>query len=269
MTNLCIWLIEKVFPILMIGLFPLLLFPCANADEIDAAEEDRYVVLKRGSGQIKIDAEFDDWRLSENVLVMGKETWEPWEGGTWDDKDDLYAELQIVYDEDNLYFALLVKDDEYVAEGANPWSNDGIQIAIDSSDGVIPAGWPNATTHLYNFSIKDGWQKETGPFLGDAEIEMRRDDDTKQTFFEWRMPGEIIGGRGTEFKAGMEIAFAIIANDSDENAEGQKGWVGWGNHTIVHGKNPEEMKTIVLSDKTMAVNAAGKLPNTWGHIKAK
>jgi hypothetical protein len=257
----------KVFFITMIGSLALLFFPYANADEIDAARTDTYTVLDRGAGEIKIDAEFDDWRLSENVLLMGKDTWEPWQGGTWDDKDDLSAELYIAYDEDNLYFALLVKDDEYVAEGANPWSNDGVQIAIDSSEGKIPAGWPNATTHLYNFSINDGWQRETGPFLGDAEIEMRRDEDTKQTFFEWRMPGEIIGGRGAEFKAGMEMAFAIIVNDSDQNAKGQTGWVGWGNHTIVHGKNPEEMKTIVLSPKTMAVNARGKLTSTWANMK--
>ena len=108
---------------------------------------------------------------------------------------------------------------------------------------------------------------ETGPSLGAAEIEMLRDDDKKQTLFEWRMPGDIIGGRGTEFTAGMEMAFAIIANDSDENAKGQKGWVGWGNHTIVHGKNPEEMQTLVLSPQPMPVHARGKLPTTWGTLK--
>ena len=259
MKRLCVWI--------MVGFITLPLFAKANADEINAAKEDKYTVLNRGSQEITIDTDFaKDWRFSKYVLVMGKDTWDPL-GGTWDGPDDLTAELQIVYDETNLYFALVVTDDEYVAEAGTPWENDGIQIAIDTSAGKIKAGWPNATTHLYNFSIKDGWQKETGPFLGDAEIEMKRDEGAKQTLFEWRMPVEIVAKKGTKFKAGMEIAFAIIANDSDKNAKGQKGWVGWGNNTIVFGKNPEEMKTIVLSDKSLAVNVRGKLTITWGALK--
>lgn len=96
---------------------------------------------------------------------------------------------------------------------------------------------------------------------------MKRDESAKQTLFEWRMPVEIVAKKGTKFNAGMEIAFAIIANDSDKNAKGQTGWVGWGNHTIVFGKNPEEMKTLVLSSESLAVNACGKLTTTWGAIK--
>lgn len=252
--------------VLLIILIMLLSASFAISEKVDAADAKQYEVLALGPYKIKVDAELNDWVKADNILFMGKDTWEPL-GGTHKNDNDLSAELRIVYDLDNLYFGMQVKDDEYVAEGANPWENDGVQIAIDSSAGVIPAGFPNASTHLYNFSIKEGWQKETGPFLGDAEIEMRRDDATKQTFFEWRMPAEIIGGKGEEFKAGMEIAFAIIINDSDQDAKGQTGWVGWGNHTIVFGKNPEEMKTLILSKNDLAVDLSGKLSITWGKIK--
>ena len=251
------------------GLLVLLLlstFSYAQAEKVDAAEVATFQVLQRGDWPIKIDADFADWEHADNILYMGEDTWEPL-GGSWKGEDDLSAELKIVYDQDNLYFALLVNDDEYVAEAGNPWENDGVQMAIDSSAGKIDAGWPNGTTSLYNFSIKDGWQKEAGPSLGDAEIEMKRDDDKKQTYFEWRMPAEIIGGKGEEFTSGMEIAFAIIINDSDEDAKGQAGWIGWGNHTIVFGKNPEEMQTLILSVNAMAVDARHKLPTVWGHLK--
>lgn len=248
-----------------------LIVSSAYSQRVNAEDTDKYIVLDRGDVEIKIDANFDDWKLVQNVLVMGEKTWEPL-GGNWDGPDDLTAELRIVYDKNNLYFALQVKDDNYVAEGGGFWENDGPQIAIDTSAGKIPAGWPNATTHLYNFSIKDGWQKETGPFLGDAEIQMRRDEATKQNLFEWRMPVDIIAKPGTELKPGMEIAFAIIVNDSDLDAKGQTGWVGWGNHTIVFGKNPEEMKTLVLSDikvaQASAVSSIGKATSTWGAIKS-
>lgn len=247
-----------------------IMLPKAIADVTYAENVDHYYALKRGDVEIKIDANFDDWSTAENILIMGEKTWEPL-GGTWDNPDDLTANLQIVYDADNLYFALQVKDSEYVAEGGGFWENDGPQMAIDSSAGVIPAGWPNKTTHLYNFSIKDGWNKETGPYLGDAEIKMKRDDSTKMNLFEWRMPVGIIAAPGTQLKEGMEIAFAIIINDSDLNAKGQAGWVGWGNHTIVYGKNPEEMKTIVLGEDSLgiasAVSSQGKLTTTWGALR--
>lgn len=253
-------------PVLMVGLFLLFFLSFARAEEFDAAKVSQYPVLNRGNFDIKIDAVFDDWKFARNVLVMGKDTWEPL-GGTWDNADDLSAELRVIYDESNLYFALIVTDDEYVAEGANPWENDGIQMAIDPSAGQIDPGWPNGTTHLYNFSIVDGWQQETGPFLGDAEIAMERDKAAKQNLFEWQMPTEIFAKKGTKLEAGMEIAFAIIANDSDQNAKGQTGWVGWGNQTIVFGKNPEEMKTLVLEAQALPVDAQGKLTTTWGAIK--
>ena len=253
--------------LIMVAFTTLLLFANANADEINAAKEDEYPVLNRGNFEIKIDTEFKDWKFSKYVLVMGKGTWEPL-GGTWDNADDLTAELQIVYDETNLYFALVVTDDEYVAEAGDPWSNDGIQLAINALTKDFPPA-PGITdeTHLYNFSIKDGWQQERGLFLDDAEIEMKRDEKAKQTLFEWQMPVEIFAKKGTKLEAKQKIAFAIIANDSDKNAKGQKGWVGWGNHTIVFGKNPEEMKTIVLSAESMAVNPSGKIATTWGTLK--
>ena len=259
------WLMKSSLVIMVIA-FLLFLFSYANADRIDAADEDEYEVLERGSTEIKIDAEFDEWRLAENVLVMGEDTWEA-NGGSWDDEEDLTAELRIVYDIDNLYFALLAKDSEYVTQGANPWENDGVQIAINSitEDFPPPAGL-TADTHLYNFSIVDGWQKENGTFQGDAEIEMVRDDDNEETRFEWSMNTDIFDA-GEELKPGKKIAFAIIVNDSDEDAPGQAGWAGWGNNTIVWGKNPEEMQTLILSANSLAVDARDKLATTWGAIK--
>lgn len=258
--------VRTVFFLVIGGLTLLVSASMVESAKYNAADIDRFTVLGLGRFQINIDANLDDWKFNDEILYMSKETWEPL-GGTWESEKDLSAELKIAYDKDNLYFGLRVYDDEYVANAGTPWENDGVQIAIDSSAGKIGAGWPNATTHLYNFSIKDGWQKEAGPFLGDAEIQMLRDEANKQTFFEWRMPTSIFAKKGFELKPGVEIAFAIIVNDSDKNAPGQTGWVGWGNQTIVWGKNPEEMKTLVLSTKTMSVAPMGKVASTWGALK--
>ena len=104
----------------------------ALAVEHDAADVGSYPVVGRGPIEMDIDLEFDDWRLANEVLVMGGDTWEPL-GGTWDDEDDLSGTLQIVWEPEGLFLKLIVTDDEFVAEGGNPWENDGIQMAIDAS----------------------------------------------------------------------------------------------------------------------------------------
>ena len=248
------------------GLLLALCVSSASADQLNAAQTDTYEVPFLETNEIVIDGLFDDWAISEDSLLMGEETWEA-NGGTWGGEEDLTAELHVLYDESNVYFALMVTDDEYVAQAAAPWENDGVQIAIDTSAGEIPPGWPNDTTHFYNFSIADGWQPEAGPYMGDAELSVRRDDNTMQNLYEWRMPLEIIADAGTTLTPGMEIAFAIINNDSDLDAPGQGGWVGWGSETIVFGKNPEEMQTIVLGGTPTAVEAESKLTTTWGALK--
>ncbi|MCD6506553.1 hypothetical protein J7M22_07990 [Candidatus Poribacteria bacterium] len=259
----------RIFTACIATCFMLSFFALAGAEEINAAQVDTYLVPMRGDVEINIDANLSEWDNHPRVLVMGEDTWEPL-GGNWDGPDDLTARLRVLYDENNLYFALQVADNQYAPKGSgHPWEDEGVQIAIDTSAGKIDPGWPNKTTYLYNFAVDDGWQKEAGPFMGDAIIEMKRDEATKQTIYEWQMPSDIVKSTegGVKFKPGMEIAFAIIVNDSDEDAIGQTGWVGWGNHTIVFGKNPEEMKTLVLGGEPMAVNPADKLATSWGKIK--
>jgi hypothetical protein len=251
-----------------VGIVSVGLIRAASGQELKAADTKKYPVYDRGGFAVKIDAKLDDWDMAKVVLLMDEKTWEPL-GGSRDNDKDITARLRVLYDTDNLYFATEVDDDEYVANAATPWENDGVQIAIDATAGKIAAGWPNTTTHLYNFSIKDGWQKEAGPFLGDAEIQMKRDDATKKTYFEWRMPTEILAKKGTVLKAGMEIAYAMIVNDSDKNAPGQTGWVGWGNQTIVFGKNPEEMQTLVLEKQTLAVDPSDTAAVFWAALKGE
>ena len=249
-----------------VGVVGSALVHAAVGQELKAIDTKEYPVYERGGFAIKIDAKLDDWDMAKIVLLMDGKTWEPL-GGSRDNDKDITARLRVLYDADNLYFGMEVDDDEYVANAATPWENDGVQLAIDATDGKIAAGWPNATTHLYNFSIKEGWLKETGPFLGDAEIQMKRDEAAKKTYFEWRMLTEIFAKKGTKLKGGMEIAYAMIINDSDKNAPGQTGWVGWGNHTIVFGKKPEEMQTLVLDKQALAVDPSDKTATFWGALK--
>ncbi|MBD3183722.1 choice-of-anchor D domain-containing protein, partial [Candidatus Poribacteria bacterium] len=229
-----------------------------------------YTVNHLNGQQIVIDSQLGDWDFSQDILPLSVSSWESL-GGAWEGEDDLSAKLKIRYDKDNLYFALCVKDDEYVAESTKPWpwENDGIQVMIDVTAGEIPPGMPNGTTRMYNFSIKDGWHEETYSTIKytyeviDVDSQMRRDEGTNQTFYEWKFTKEMLSDTAAGFTSGMEIAFAIIVDDSDTDATGQGGWIGWGSHAIAYGKNPETMKKLKLFNEGVTKSGIINSPETW------
>ena len=76
--------------------------------------------------------------------------------------------------------------------------------------------------------------------------------------------------KGDKFSNGFEFGLGICVNDGDKAAgqNGQKGWSGWYTHSVVHGKNSEKTGLVVLTNETLAVEAANKLTTTWGKLKS-
>ena len=67
--------------------------------------------------------------------------------------------------------------------------------------------------------------------------------------------------------AGKVIGFSMIVNENDTSG-GQGGWVGWGPHAIVYGKNaPNTNNVTFVADIASAVSSGGKLTTTWGSLK--
>lgn len=115
-----------------IGVLSVGFISASSSQELKAIDAKKYPVFERGGFAIKVDANFGDWDMAKTVLLMDGKTWEPL-GGSRDNDKDITARLRVLYDADNLYFAVEVDDDEYVANGANPWENDGVQLAIDAT----------------------------------------------------------------------------------------------------------------------------------------
>jgi hypothetical protein len=178
---------------------------------------------------------------------------EEYQGGTWTGPDDQTSAVQVVYDEENVYFGFVVTDDTHQNSATDvntAWNGDSVQLMIASSD-------REAQVALYNYAVggREGAigevfvHHEAGP--GGTEAVVRRDATARKTIYEIKLPAASMDlvpplTAGTEFGLGMAI------NDGDTQAgqDGQKGWGGLGAHSIVFGKTPQETALVTLSTNT-------------------
>src|SRR5215510_9760725 len=103
-----------------------------RANDIEPTKE-KYTAIHRGTSPVVVDGELTEWSgvpvLSDPkfAIVAGKEgtaagkggggadgnyvLFEQFNGGTWSGPDDQTSAVQIVWDEDNVYFGFTVTDD--------------------------------------------------------------------------------------------------------------------------------------------------------------
>ena len=240
---------------------------------------------------IKIDGELDDEEGWEGAIESVKGTdgkifcevefagddgkiyvFREWGGGKWNGRDDHRTCFAIFWDSDAIYLGIAVTDDEHEHAAAQAWNGDGAQIAVEPSGDRDP-GQP---LFLYNAGLNDnatavilGNERTNGqPGLEvDKDIAIVRNENENETYYEFRFTPDHLGLSGS-FKAGYEFGLAICVNDGDKGDSGQKGWSGWYTDCIVNGpKTSENTGLVVLSDDTLAVEAANKLATTWGKLK--
>lgn len=228
-------------------------------------------IYEAPTGEITVDGDPDDWRFVDLITESEFKTeggewvvFEEYNGGTWDGPEDHTSSIAFAWDEDYLYIYTSVLDDEH-QNNASWYDGDAAQIVIADAKRVV-------VTQLYNYALTDGEdnilignETATAGGLTDDDVAIVRDDNKKITIYEARYSPEILGLKS--FEVGMEIGVGVCINDGDKDTPGQKGWSGWGPHAAVFGKNAEKTGLVILSDKTISVDAVGKLPITWGSLK--
>lgn len=196
--------------------------------------------------------------------------WENLGAGTWDGPDDHTTCFMIVWNEDAVYLALDVTDDEHEHASTGAWNGDGVQLSI------VPSGIreSNQPYFLYNAALQDtgdlllhNERLNSQPGITTDDFAIVRDDDASRTYYEFKFtPANF--GLDIALSEGLEIGLGICVNDGDKNALGQTGWSGWNPHTVVHNKNPEKTGLVVLTNAITAVEPVDKLTTTWGTIKS-
>lgn len=275
----------------LIAITLLLLITGLTADaQWRSKTHDEYHALQRPA-DITIDGELDDAEGWEGVFesVTGTDgkpfcgvefegrngeikVWEDL-GGTWKDADDHETCFAIVWDEDAIYIALSVTDDEHNQANAGAggaWNGDGAQLSF-IPNGIREEGQQNI---LINVALNnDGnllLHNETlhgNPGLTDDQVAIVRNENEKETYYEILIKPDNLG---MKFEEGYEFGLGICVNDGDLAAgqAGQKGWSGWYPHAVVHNKNPSKTGLVILTDEELAVEAKNKLTTTWGRLKS-
>jgi hypothetical protein len=219
-----------------------------------------------------IDGNLAEWAGVE-AIVLGGDTWEA-AGGTWDNDADLNMTLMIVWDNNALYVASVVKDEAHInTQTENKiWNGDCIQYMIDptgnrtdTQDVVYEFGYALAGANS-NEPMSNRWlQNAAAPATFQSEFAIVRNNAAGTTTYEVALPKAQIAP--ADLSAGKILGFGTIVNDGDPGAEGQKGWIGWGPNSIVHGKDATELKELVLGTEPAAVGPTVKLSTTWGNMK--
>lgn len=175
---------------------------------------------------------------------------EEYAGGSWTGPDDQTSAVQVVYDEENVYFGFVVTDDTHQSSAtgeSSAWNGDSVQLMIASAD-------REAQIALYNYGLggREGAlgavyvHHEAGP--GGTEGVVRRDAAAKKTIYEIKLPASSLD-LPPPLTAGIQFGLGMAINDGDTQPgqDGQKGWGGLGAHSIVFGKTPQETALVTLS----------------------
>ncbi|MCC6232277.1 MAG: hypothetical protein IT580_06505 [Verrucomicrobiales bacterium] len=162
----------------------------------------------------------------------------------WTGPDDQTSAVQVVYDDDNVYFGFVVTDEYHENAANSAWNGDSVQLMIADAARETKVA-------LYNYAL-GGTEDALGEIIvnheegpGGTEAIVKRNSATKRTTYEIKLPKAALGletlAGGTQFGLGMAI------NDGDLDAPGQQGWGGLGAHAIVHGKTPSETALVTLA----------------------
>ena len=242
---------------------------------------ENYKAPKFGTPPV-IDGKLNEWSNVPGVFLTGSLTvtgqldgtdvykdWETLGVETWESDADLSATFYAAWDDSNFYFACLAKDEKHENKGAGDgiWNGDALQLAIDPTNAkkdygnwVYEYGYALTTTPLvFRWSVNPASTGETSTFA------IVRDDAAGTTTYEIAIPGGDIAP--AVLAVGKVLGISMVLNENDASG-GQGGWLGWGPHAIVYGKNATKTNDLTfVADVASAVSSGSKLSTTWGSIK--
>ncbi|MBM3210801.1 hypothetical protein FJZ33_01175 [Candidatus Poribacteria bacterium] len=229
-----------------------------------------------------IDANLGEWKGVKGVSLTGSKTvtgklddkdmynnWETLGKETWDNDADLSAVWYAAWDDNTFYFAAAVKDEKHENKGTKDsiWNGDCIQFTIDPTNAKTT--YANAV-YEYGYALTTKpevwrWSTNTATKGETSKYAIVRDDKAGTTTYEVAIPKTDIAP--ADLTAGKVLGFSMIINENDISG-GQGGWLGWGPHAIVYGKNADKTNNLTLSAGTISpVSPGGKLATSWGSMK--
>jgi hypothetical protein len=179
----------------------------ARANDIEPGKE--YYTAIKAANPIVLDGNLSEWTgaqlLADPRFSIPKGSgddgelvfFEEYNGGTWTGPDDQTSAVQVVYDDDNVYFGFIVTDEYHENSANSAWNGDSVQLMIANEA-------RDAQVALYNYAL--GGVTDA---LGDVivmheaapagvgtdivtEAVIVRNEETKRTIYEIKLPKETL-----------------------------------------------------------------------------
>lgn len=193
------------------------------------------------AGTIVIDGKLDDWKDAYPIHLRGAARNN---NGVYD-KDNLSAVAYQKWDEENYYIAVEVTDNIHKnsEDASNMWKNDSLQVSFDplnnkgGSYGSDDMEWGfsmNDTGVLHTIIFKSNSPNPNGNVTGQVPFQAVRDENSKKTFYEIRIPKTMIHDLQPQPDRTIGINFAI--NDADFQ-NGRDNFLQW-TLGLADSKNP-------------------------------
>ncbi|MDA1276489.1 MAG: hypothetical protein O2960_20930 [Verrucomicrobia bacterium] len=236
-------------------------FQCmVSANDIEPGKE-FYTAIK-APAPIVLDGDLSEWRgaalLADPRFSIPKGSgtggklvfFEEYNGGTWTGPDDQTSAVQVVYDDNNVYFGFTVTDEFHENSANSAWNGDSVQLMIanearDMQVALYNYALGGIETALGEVIVMHEAGPATSADVPPTEAVIKRNTTTKRTIYEIKLPKESLGL--TALKGGVRFGLGMAINDGDEATPGQKGWGGLGAHSIVFGKTPGETALVTLA----------------------
>ena len=178
------------------------------------------------------------------------------DGRKYEGTNDLGGRAWMTYDDENIYWSVLVTDDEHNAKDVNEaiWRNDSLQFTVycensslyDTQTKYFEFGLSllEDGPQMWRWSAIDGLPADKKEVPG-AEFAVVRNEAEKTTGYEVAIPWKTIS---INPKTEKNIRSSILINDNDKGQ--RKTFLEWGSG-IGYGKAPEKfIKYIIMESDT-------------------
>ncbi|GIO85111.1 hypothetical protein J25TS5_20430 [Paenibacillus faecis] len=196
-----------------------------------------------------IDGILDDWKAAYPVHLRGAKRNQT---GRYDPAN-LDAKAYAMWDNDNLYLAVEVKDDIHKnsEDAPNLWKNDSLQFSVDplrdstASYNNDDMEWGFAHhddgRHLANIFFSRA-PNPNGNVSKEFPYRITRDEKEKTTYYEIALPASMI--HHLELTEGNAIGYNLAVNDADYQM-GRDNFIQW-TKGLADGKNPGAYDAFTL-----------------------
>ncbi|WP_435169714.1 S-layer homology domain-containing protein [Paenibacillus glycanilyticus] len=173
-------------------------------------------------------------------------------GGIWGGKDDLSAQANVHWDNDNLYVTVRATDNTHYQTWTNGdiWQGDSLQLGIDLSrkDGSASQNVNELGFALTNSGTVSKWRWRApagvaGGAFNDADAVITRDEATHQTVYDITIPLSALHGAGYTFSQEDPLGLTILLNEHD--GAGRSGFIEY-NQGIGTSKDATQFGDLYL-----------------------